>query len=70
MSIAAPPAASDQPTPDAGTQVRRGTSGEKGLGLGLQLCHRYAASCGGELRVSSQPGRGTRFELRLPLRQD
>ena len=52
------------------TQVRRGTSGEKGLGLGLQLCHRYAASCGGELLVSSQPDHGTRFELRLPLRQD
>lgn len=47
-------------------QVRRGTAGEKGFGLGLQLCQSFAEQAGGSLSVSSQPGQGTRFELHLP----
>jgi two-component system, sensor histidine kinase RegB len=38
----------------------------KGLGLGLFLVNFYAQSAGGSLRLSSQLGRGTRAELRLP----
>lgn len=48
-------------------QVRAGTEGEKGLGLGLELCQNYARHNGGELLVNSQPGQGTTFILRLPL---
>lgn len=48
-------------------QVRAGTEGEKGLGLGLELCQNYAQRNGGELLVDSRPGQGTTFVLRLPL---
>ncbi|MBF2055256.1 MAG: sensor histidine kinase [Candidatus Sericytochromatia bacterium] len=47
-------------------QVRAGTEGEKGLGLGLELCQNYAHYNGGDLLVNSQPGQGTTFILRLP----
>jgi signal transduction histidine kinase len=36
-------------------------------GLGLDIARRVATGCGGELRVSSPPGGGTRVEVRLPL---
>lgn len=49
----------------AAKNVRRGTCGEKGFGLGLQLCRSYAEQAGGTLKVSSRPGKGTRFELQL-----
>jgi signal transduction histidine kinase len=35
-------------------------------GLGSSIAQRYARAMGSELRVWSQPGRGTRFELALP----
>lgn len=41
-----------------------------GTGLGLALCRRLAQAMGGELSVHSQPGVGSRFTLRLPLRAD
>ncbi|MGV3523442.1 MAG: sensor histidine kinase [Candidatus Sericytochromatia bacterium] len=44
-----------------------GTEGEKGLGLGLQLCRSYITSNGGEWQVSSQPGVGSCFSLFFPL---
>lgn len=50
-------------------QVRAGTEGEKGLGLGLELCQKYAQHNGGELWVESQLGLGSRFVLRLPMAQ-
>lgn len=37
-----------------------------GRGVGLDVVERAVESAGGELRVSSLPGRGTTFELRLP----
>ncbi len=42
----------------------RGTSG---LGLGLAVADRLARSFKGSILVSSQPGSGSRFTLRLPL---
>lgn len=39
----------------------------RGLGLGLSIVRRLAALLGIELGMRSQPGQGTRFELRLPL---
>lgn len=38
-----------------------------GTGLGLALCSRLAQAMGGALSVSSEPGRGSRFTLRIPL---
>jgi signal transduction histidine kinase len=43
-----------------------GTSSRGGAGLGLPLARRLARACGGDVRVSPSPGRGARFELRLP----
>jgi heavy metal sensor kinase len=37
-----------------------------GTGLGLAIVRRIAESHGGEVGVSSEPGRGSTFELRLP----
>jgi len=41
---------------------------EGGAGLGLAIVQRYVRLLGGEITVSSQPGVGTRFDLRIPLR--
>jgi signal transduction histidine kinase len=42
-------------------------SGE-GAGLGLAIAHGIAASHGSELRVESQPGRGSTFSFALTTR--
>lgn len=42
-------------------------SREAGLGLGLSICQRAMSLLGGEVRCRSQLGRGTVFELNLPL---
>lgn len=47
-------------------QVRRGDSGQGGLGLGLAIVARSAAMLGAEVNVHSRVGRGTCFSLRLP----
>jgi signal transduction histidine kinase len=38
-----------------------------GMGLGLAVCHGVVASHGGEIRVESEVGRGTRMSLLLPV---
>jgi signal transduction histidine kinase len=43
------------------------TTKEKGLGFGLALAHEIIRGHGGDIRVSSQAGRGTLFDIRLPL---
>jgi two-component system, OmpR family, sensor kinase len=45
---------------------RRGLSG---VGLGLAVVQRIAAVFGGTIAVESEPGRGSRFMLRLPVAQ-
>jgi signal transduction histidine kinase/CheY-like chemotaxis protein len=40
----------------------------KGTGLGLPLCRRLAHALGGEVRVESEPGAGSRFFLAMPRR--
>lgn len=44
----------------------RGTAGEVGTGLGVAVCRQFVALLGGELRVTSTPGRGTRFWFVVP----
>jgi PAS domain S-box-containing protein len=43
------------------------TKGEKGTGLGLSASHGIITRHGGHIMVVSEPGEGTRFEIRLPL---
>jgi two-component system sensor histidine kinase BaeS len=40
-----------------------------GSGLGLTIAHRIVSDHGGRIEVSSQPGRGTEFVVRLPLQR-
>lgn len=44
-----------------------GSRRQGGLGLGLYLAKRIAAVHGGDLTVASQPGKGARFCLTLPI---
>ncbi len=40
---------------------------EGSTGLGLSVCHRLVTQMGGEITLHSQPGAGTRAQLRVPL---
>ena len=44
-----------------------GTAGERGTGLGLAMCHDILAAHGGRIGAQSVPGRGSEFQLHLPL---
>jgi signal transduction histidine kinase len=46
----------------------RGTSNEKGTGLGLILCRDFIEKNGGHLRVQSAPGKGSVFTCSFPDR--
>jgi signal transduction histidine kinase len=43
-----------------------GTENEKGTGLGLYICREFIAFHDGELQIISEPGKGSRFIVRLP----
>ena len=43
------------------------TSANPGFGLGLAIAREIASHHGGELRVESKPGAGSRFTICLPL---
>ncbi|MFU8861004.1 MAG: PAS domain-containing protein [Cyclonatronaceae bacterium] len=44
----------------------RGTNGEKGSGLGLQICKEFTEKHGGNISVESKPGNGSTFRVTLP----
>ncbi len=48
------------------TYTTEGTAGEKGSGLGLDLCIDFVEKHGGELSVQSNPGEGATFSFVLP----
>jgi signal transduction histidine kinase len=39
----------------------------RGTGLGLSIVHRIASDYGGEVRVTSEQGKGTTVQVALPL---
>jgi signal transduction histidine kinase len=39
----------------------------RGTGLGLSIVHRIVSDYGGELRVTSEQGRGTTVTVKLPM---
>ena len=45
----------------------RGTAGESGLGLGLQLVHEFVALNKGKIEVESELNKGTTFKVFLPF---
>ena len=46
------------------------TTKATGTGLGLPIVRRLVLDLGGTLRVETEPGRGTRMTVELPLDQD
>jgi putative PEP-CTERM system histidine kinase len=42
------------------------TKGSKGMGIGAYQARQFVESAGGEVRIRTAPGEGTRFELRFP----
>jgi signal transduction histidine kinase len=52
---------------DAPSQSLRGTSGERGTGIGLSLCRRIIDANDGTLSADSAPGKGTSVTFTLPL---
>ncbi|MBX3420072.1 MAG: PAS domain S-box protein [Pirellulaceae bacterium] len=47
----------------------KGTLNEPSMGLGLSICRRLVQSLGGQIRVETQAGVGSRFTVELPVSQ-
>ena len=47
--------------------VNKDATKERGLGLGLALCHRILEEHRGAIQVSSEPGRGTAVTCFVPI---
>ena len=43
------------------------TKGDTGMGIGAYECKEYVSSLGGDIRIESEPGKGTRMHVILPL---
>ena len=46
------------------------TKGDSGTGLGLSASHGIIENHGGSINVKSEPGKGTRFEILMPLHDE
>lgn len=46
---------------------KNGTNGEKGTGLGLNICKDFIAKHGGTLIIKSEPGQGSEFSFEIPI---
>ncbi len=47
--------------------TKQGSDGRSGSGLGLALCKRVVDAHNGSITVQSQPGRGTKFVVTVPI---
>jgi signal transduction histidine kinase len=45
------------------------TTKDKGMGLGLPISYMIVKDHGGDIKVTSEKGNGTRFVINLPLKQ-
>ncbi len=52
---------------EAFTQTETGRSAKEGTGLGLTISRKFVELLGGQLRVESEPGKGSRFFFELPV---
>lgn len=50
-------------------RFRKGKNGRSGNGLGLYLANRIITAHHGKIKLSSEPGRGSLFQIYLPLEQ-
>lgn len=55
-----------EPFDAAGARTRRFDDGRESTGIGLSLVRRIARAHGGEARITSEPGRGTRVVMTFP----
>lgn len=46
------------------------TTKSRGIGLGLSLCKSFVEANGGQIAVSSEPGKGTTFTVSLPIERE
>jgi two-component system sensor histidine kinase HydH len=45
------------------------TTKSTGTGLGLAIAHNIMEAMGGKINISSRPGKGTTFTLRIPIKE-
>lgn len=44
-----------------------GTAGEKGIGIGLKICHQFVKKHKGDIWIDTEVGKGTTFYFNIPL---
>lgn len=54
---------------DVEVESSLGTAGEKGVGMGLLLAHKFVKINGGKFSISSEKGKGSIFNFTLPIKE-